>query len=155
MTFLDKTVCYIKYGDDMKNSFYVPLVLSIVIGFISAQIVYNSYQKNILENEYNAYLIKVDGQNNNDSYYVFDESDYTSIVGITTNILNANKLKKIFEKEGMSIYIKPVIIDNEEFINSLKQYDILVNEVDDEKNLISINDVILSSYKELVFDAEM
>lgn len=138
----------------MKKNFLVPLIISIVLGFISAQIVYTYYRQNITSTSYNAYLVKVDGKDEKDEYYIFDEEDDTSVVGITTNLLNANKIKKIYENKNEEVYIKPIVIDNIEFVSNLEQYDILIDEVKDEKNIISINDVILSSYKDLVLNTE-
>lgn len=138
----------------MKKNFIFYLLISIIIGFISAQIVYNSYKSNILQNSYNAYLVKVSGIENNDEYYIFDGNDDTSVVGITTNLLNANKIKQLYKTDDNSVYIKPIVIENDEFVSSLEQYDILISEVDDKKNIISINDAILSSYKELILNSE-
>ena len=138
----------------MKRNFIFYLLISIIIGFISAQIVYNSYKSNILQNSYNAYLVKVSGIENTDEYYIFDGNDDTSVVGVTTNLLNANKIKQLYKTDDNSVYIKPIVIENDEFVSSLEQYDILISEVDDKKNIISINDAILSSYKELILNSE-
>ena len=138
----------------MNKKIIISLIISLIFGFISAQIVFNYYKKNLLENSYNAYIIKVNGKNEDDEYYIFDDKDDSSVVGITTNILNANKIKKIFDEAFDNVYISPVAIENNEFVSNLQQYDILISEVDDEKNLMSINDAILSSYRELVLKIE-
>ena len=138
----------------MNKKIIISLIISLIFGFISAQIVFNYYKKNLLENSYNAYIIKVNGKNEDDEYYIFDDKDDSSVVGITTNIINANKIKKIFDEAFDNVYISPVAIENNEFVSNLQQYDILISEVDDEKNLMSINDAILSSYRELVLKIE-
>ena len=54
--------------------------------------------------------------------------------------------------KNIDSYIKPVVIDNVEFISNLKQFDILLSEVESPENLISINDVIIFKYEEIVLD---
>ena len=75
---------------------------------------------------------------------------YNVYAGITTKLSNASKIKDMYEKDNVTSVIKPIIIDNVEFINNLKQYDVLLSEVDSKDNLISINDVIISDYEELI-----
>lgn len=145
----------------MKKNFLIPLVVSIVLGFISAQIVYSTYRKNLEDSKYNAYLIQIGSYTNEESissiysddfkYLVMKEDNmYNVYAGITTDLINANKIKNIYEKKDLEISIKPTVIDNIEFISNLEQYDILISEVDSDDNIISISDVILSSYEEMV-----
>jgi len=145
----------------MKKNFVIPLIISIALGFLSAQIVYSTYRKNLEETEYNSFLIQVGSYTDKaildstlgiDSEYLIleEEGVYNVYVGITTDLVNANKIKNIYDKKEIETYIKPVIIDNIEFISNLEQFDILIREVEDEENVISINDVILSSYEEIV-----
>ena len=145
----------------MKKGFIIPLVISIVIGIISAQIVYSEYKKKQEVAKYNTYILQggvyttketLDKAINKfDNYIVVSEDDkYYVYIGMTTNLENANKLKKMYEEESIDVYIKETNIDNVEFVSNLEQYDILISGVDSEKNLSSINEVILSTYEELV-----
>ena len=145
----------------MKKNFVIPLVISIILGFISAQIVYSTYRKNLENTDYNVYLIQAGSYNNKDDLekdfslddeYVILEEDgvYNVYVGMTTDLINANKIKNLYSNKNYDTYIKPTVVNNIEFVSNLEQYDILMSEVDDEENIISINDVILSSYEEMV-----
>ena len=145
----------------MKKNFVIPLVISIVLGFISAQIVYSTYRKNLENTDYNVYLIQAGSYNNKDDLekdfslddeYVILEEDgvYNVYVGMTTDLINANKIKNLYSNKNYDTYIKPTVVNNIEFVSNLEQYDILMSEVDNEENIISINDVILSSYEEMV-----
>lgn len=145
----------------MKKNFAIPLIISIVLGFISAQIVYSTYRKNLEDASYNAYLIQIGSYNNkesidevfssNEDYLIVEEDGiYNIYAGITTDIVNANKIKKLYQDKNIATYIKPTVINNIEFVSNLEQYDILISEVENEENIISISDVILSSYKEMV-----
>ena len=145
----------------MKKNFVIPLVISIVLGFISAQIVYSTYRKNLENTDYNVYLIQAGRYNNkddlekdfslDDEYIILEEDGvYNVYVGMTTDLINANKIKNLYSNKNYDTYIKPTVVNNIEFVSNLEQYDILMSEVDDEENIISINDVILSSYEEMV-----
>ena len=84
-------------------------------------------------------------------YLVLEEDGRFNVyAGITTKLSNATKIKDIYESENVESVIKPVVIDNVEFINNLKQYDLLLSEVDNKESVISINDVIISRYEELI-----
>lgn len=145
----------------MKKNFVIPVIISIILGFISAQIIYSTYRKNLEETDYNVYLIQAGSYNNkedlitdfpeNDEYLILEENGFYNVyVGMTTDLINANKIKNLYSNKSYDTYIKPTIINNIEFVSNLEQYDILISEVDDEENIISINDVILSSYEEIV-----
>lgn len=145
----------------MNKSFVIPFVICIVLGFISAQIVYSRYKLNLENSMINAYFIKIGSYDSSDEidniisddfkYLVLEENNVFNVyAGITTDLFNANKIKKIYGEMNFDISIVPVVVDNVEFISNLEQYDILISEVDNNSNIISINDVILSSYEEMV-----
>lgn len=145
----------------MKKNFWIPLTIAIVLGFISAQIVYSTYRNNLSSSSYNAYLLQIASFENVDSissdmkdnadYLIVNENNmYNVYVGITTDLSNANKIKNIYGKKDIEVYIKPTVINNIEFVSNLEQYDLLISEVENEDNLISISDVVLSSYEEIV-----
>ena len=137
------------------------MTIAIVLGFISAQIVYSTYRNNLSSSSYNAYLLQIASFENVDSissdmkdnadYLIVNENNmYNVYVGITTDLSNANKIKNIYGKKDIEVYIKPTVINNIEFVSNLEQYDLLISEVENEDNLISISDVVLSSYEEIV-----
>lgn len=137
------------------------MTIAIVLGFVSAQIVYSTYRNNLSSSSYNAYLLQIASFENVDSissdmkdnadYLIVNENNmYNVYVGITTDLSNANKIKNIYEKKDIEVYIKPTVINNIEFVSNLEQYDLLISEVENEDNLISISDVVLSSYEEIV-----
>ena len=145
----------------MKKNFWIPLTIAIVLGFVSAQIVSSTYRNNLSSSSYNAYLLQIasfenvdsissDMKNNTDYLIVNENNMYNVYVGITTDLSNANKIKNIYEKKNIEVYIKPTVINNIEFVSNLEQYDLLLSEVENEDNLISISDVVLSSYEEIV-----
>jgi phosphoheptose isomerase len=139
----------------MKKDFWIPLIVSIILGFVSAQIVYSTYRKNLDSIEYNAYFLMIDNNDESTETVFSNEFNYLSIdnsvyVGITTSLNNAHKIKNIYDNNNIKVEIVPSIIDNVEFISNLEQYDILISEVSLDENIISISDAVLSSYEEIV-----
>lgn len=155
LTFFYLFILYIFIGDNMKKDFWIPLIVSIILGFVSAQIVYSTYRKNLDSIEYNAYFLMIDNNDESTETVFSNEFNYLSIdnsvyVGITTSLNNAHKIKNIYDNNNIKVEIVPSIIDNVEFISNLEQYDILISEVSLDENIISISDAVLSSYEEIV-----
>lgn len=71
-------------------------------------------------------------------------------LGITCDNNNAKKIKDIYEKKGYQIYIKEQNLSNEEFYNNVTQFDILVNSTDKESEILTIEEVVLANYEELI-----
>jgi len=149
----------------MRKNFLIPLIISIILGFISAQIVYSEYDKKQVVKQNNTYILQggvyttketlekaIKSFNN---YLVVSEDDkYYVYLAMTSSKDNVDKLKKMYENTGIDIYVREVNVDNVEFVSNLEQYDILIRSVDNNDNLVSINEVILSSYEELVLGNE-
>ena len=148
----------------MKLKFIVPILIAIVLGFLSAKIVYGLYDssESIFYNSYflqwgvysdKETLNKTLKDRKIDSYLIVEEDKkYYVYVGITTDKKLAEKIKEIYEKKGNKIYIKTVNLANTEFYSNLEQYDVLLKGVDKEEDIISINKAILASYEEMVLN---
>lgn len=132
------------------------IFLALFFGFITGKSLYNEYKKGLEDTKYNAYLIQIGSFKDDDeidtgNYLVLEEDGmYNVYAGITTKLSNASKIKEMYKEENIEGYIKPTVIDNVEFISNLEQFDILLSEVDNLDNMISINDVIISRYEELI-----
>lgn len=166
-TFFLLFLFYIDNGDAMKRklirSVIIPLLFAVCLGFYGAKIAYGFYQvkQSIEEISHNAYAIQygvytsADTLNKNlsnlDNYVVSQEDGkYYIYLGFTTNYTNLSKIKNIYESMGMDIYTKEIYINNSEFVNNLEQYDVLIDSVNDEEDIMSINEAILSSYDEMI-----
>lgn len=143
----------------MKNKYLIFLSIAVLAGFIFAESIYKKFKESIDESDYNAYLIQIgsfdidDIEIDKSNYLVIEEDGVNNVyAGITSKLSNASKIKELLRKKNIDSYIKPVVIDNVEFISNLEQFDVLLSEVDDPDNLISINDVIISKYEEIVLE---
>ncbi len=145
----------------MKKNLIIPLIVSIVLGFIGAQIVYSNYKDNLEKDNYNTYIIQggvyatrtaLDNAIKKlDKYLVVEDGNkYYLYLGITRNRINADKIKSLYANSEMDVYIKPTIIENVEFVSNLEQYDVLISGVDDFEDIKSINETALSDYEEMV-----
>lgn len=127
-------------------------LFSIIFGFVLGVVIYNDYKSNLDNSLYNAYLIQIgsfksdEGLDKSKYLVLLEDGIYNVYAGITTKLSNATKVKEIYENS----IIKPTIINNIEFISNLKQYDLLLSEINQKDNIISINDVIISNYEEIV-----
>ena len=141
----------------------IPLLVAVVLGFYGAKISYEFYQvkKTVSEVSHNAYAIQYGVFTNADTLkknlsglenYVVSQEDgkYYIYLGFTTDYKNLNKIRKIYEEDDVEVYIKEVFINNSEFVSSLEQFDILLDSVSNEDDIVSINKAILSSYDEII-----
>ena len=142
----------------MNKTFLFPLILAILLGFLSAKIVYSIYNPE-KEETYNSYFVQ-SGVYSSKSVlkeelkkleaYTLEEYDNKTYVyvGISSTLANANKIKEIYQNMGINTYIKKKKINSLEFLSNLEQYDILVDSVSKKEDLISILNVILSTYED-------
>ena len=80
----------------------------------------------------------------------FEDNKYYVYVGITKNKKNALKIQKIYEDMGYQIYIKEVVLDNEQFANNVTQFDLLVNESESSEDVLTVEEVVLANYEEII-----
>lgn len=145
-----------------------PIALSIITGVFMAVFILNQYNnKSKVTTVFNSgellYFLEVgEYQTENDMkansskliYYIYniENNMYHVYVGITKDKNNVNKLKDSFNKKGYSINVKEIYIDNEKFNELLSQYDLLINNVNDEEIINTIQNQIINKYKELILD---
>ena len=140
-------------------------IFSIALGAIAGTILNNTYKEklsNSFLNEEKTYYFIQEGvysstssmqentkdllvktvDSKNDKQYVY--------LGITRDEKNAQKLKEIYENKGYQIYIKEQNLSNEEFYNNVTQFDILINSTNKESEILTIEEVVLANYEELI-----
>ena len=80
----------------------------------------------------------------------FEDNKYYVYVGITQDKENAERIKKIYEDMGYQIHIKDVRLNNEEFANNVTQFDLLVKESSSSEDVLTIEEVVLANYEEII-----
>ena len=151
----------------MKKSFLrsvvIPLLFAVCLGFYGAKISFEVYKlkDKVTEVSHNAYAIQYGVYTNPetltsilsdiDNYVVsLEDGKYYVYLGFTTDYKNLSKIRNMYEEDGTEVYVRELYIDNKEFVSSLEQYDILLDSVSDEEDIISVNKAILSSYDEII-----
>ena len=152
----------------MNKSTIKYILIAITIGVIIGKYIFDLSKEEIKSvintNEEYIYIIQygvysdLDNLNNSVSnlknyIYVKEDDGLHVYVAISKN-------KKILEKIGGflelmdNIYIKRVKINNIEFLNSLDQYDKLINQTSDKDVIINAEKQVLSKYEELILNNE-
>lgn len=95
-------------------------------------------------------IMKENTKNINIKYIEKKDHKYYVYLGITKSESNATKLKKLYEEMGYQIYIKEQSLYNEEFESNLEQFDLLINSATTKEEILTITEVILANYEEIV-----
>ena len=155
------------------NYFKIFIVISftVLIGIFIGTYIYkasnitNSEAKDVFNENVKIYLLQTGvystkesmEENSNDlsDYFYFKDKDgYHVIIGVVENKENIKKIGDSFKLRENNIYMKEVIVNNMEFLESLRQYDILVDSMTDSQGIINAEKQILSKYEELIINNE-
>lgn len=162
LTNYNKQSWYSKTGDIMKKVL-IRGVVYVIIGYILGSFLFKSKleliknitskelyyfleegkvgDKEILENKVSNLTTSVIDYKNND-FYIYR--------GITKDLDAAKKVKKILEDKGFSITIKEKYLNNQEFSTTITQFDNLINTYLTTDEILKVEEVILSTYEEVV-----
>ena len=134
-----------------------PLFLSVICGVICGRLVYGIYDKK-LEVDLNGekiYLIQSGAYSTYDkmvehtllSNYVYYEDDglYKSIIGITENYDNIEKIKNTYDSD---VIVKEYYSKDKELNDKIKEYDVLIKNTSDNKEIKNIISEVLALYKD-------
>ena len=138
----------------------LPIIFGLVVGLVFTKLFYSSYNATMTFNEsVNVYVFQqgvyssLDSvkENVNLNYYIYEKNGdmYYVYSALTTNSNNVDKLKGYFEDLGYSIYVKEVNMNANNFTETLKQYDLLLEKTNDQKTIEAINANVLSVYEEV------
>lgn len=148
----------------MKYKFLMPIILSIVIGFFIGKTFFNNYDNStsVFNEGEKVYFVElgvyssldeIKKIDNYEDYLTLNEEDgYHLYVGITKIAENSQKIKVYYEKLDNNIYIREKYVDNYSFLNILTEYDKICLALLDNKNLIDIERIVISNYKEMILE---
>ena len=148
----------------MKNVY--PIVSAIIIGLCLAKFMFNQYNydpnvSTVFSNGTNLYFLQQGVYSSYDTmeqncasfpHYIYTVSDnkYYVYVAITKSEENLEKLKGYYYNLGYSIYVKELNVSNQEFINILEQYDVLLSKSSENSVIEAITTQTLLKYEELI-----
>lgn len=167
MTFYAKPNCYNKIGDIMKK-IIVPLISAIVIGIVLGKYFFSQYEKDIdpvFQDDEVIYVLQqgvystpenVKKYTTKLDYYIthHDGNYYRVYVAITHNKNNVERLEEYFLSKGNDIYVRELSTNNLEFLELIKQYDLLLASSGGDSEMLQIEKQVLSKYEELILRSE-
>lgn len=156
-------ICYHVIGDNMKKTLFLSLI-SLLLGAFIGDYLYDTYQEKVLGvfKNYNTYYFIQEGvysseeimneniKNISNKIIDYKDNKYYVYLGITTDIANVEKIKNIYEEMGYQLYVKEINLSNEEFYNNVSQFDLLIKNSSKDEEILTIEEVVLANYEELI-----
>lgn len=134
----------------------IPIFLSVICGFLCGRLMFSIYEEkgsNTLSSNI-IYLLEDTTYNNIDdmkastisSNYIYyeDEGKYNVVIALTKNYDNIKKIEEVYNKK---LKINKYLVNDDELINKLEEYD---NKIKESENKEEIKDVIkemINNYK--------
>lgn len=142
------------------------IILCLLVGFFISKYIIDQYQNNddltpVFSDVETVYAIQygvyssVDSMKENTkelTSYVYEDNNglLHVYIGVTSSNFNLNKLNDYFRNYNFSTYTKELEIDNLLFLDSLKQYDLLLEKTTDPSSIKTVIDKVLEKYEELI-----
>ena len=136
----------------MKFKFLVPIFLGVFLGFLIGKVLFNNYNENnitVFQEGEKVYFLKSSVKLEDSNFINMDEFSY---IGISLDNDVINKLKDYYIKD-YKVEVEEKYINNYDFITVLKEYD-KISKLSNIKDLIKVQDIVLSNYKEMVLEDE-
>lgn len=151
---------YTSFGDYMKKllkKVFTPIFLSVICGGICGQLIYQIYDSNIEKDIYGKkiYLIQAGAyqdyenmiKNTSFNHYVYYEDEdgvYKSIIGLTENQNNIDKIKKAYNNEVVvtEYYSKDDVLNKQ-----IEEYDKKIMQTDNQEEIKKQTLEMLKLYK--------
>lgn len=136
---------------------FIPGVISVLFGFVCGKLVYSVYDEDIsnklssskiylVENgEYLTYDTMREENNGNNYVYYKDDDGYKTVVGITRNEDNINKIKSLYSD---SVRVEEYYVSSELLNDKQNEYDLQLSNTDDIYEVREVVDNILNLYRE-------
>lgn len=136
----------------------LPIFLSVLFGGVSAKLVFSNYDKKITEsiNGKKVYLIQVGAYSNYDNmvnntlinkyiYYQDDDGLFKSVIGITENKDNIEKIKSTYEG---NVIVNEYYSDNVNLNKKIEKYDLKLTNTTNNEEIKKIVLEMLELYKD-------
>lgn len=138
------------------RSILVPLIIAIVFGYVGGRFVYKTYRNNLYDSlrssrlylvqngEYDSIEDMREENSSNNYVYYKDDNKYKSVVGITKDYDNINKIKSLY-RDNLSVleyYVANDILDSKQ-----DEYEKKLNNANDLLEVKEAVDNILNLYR--------
>ena len=153
----------------MTKSFFITMLVAILIGAVLGNFLFEQYKlesESVIKEVNSTYFLvegtystetqatkAVTSNTDIDPYIIVKEdANYIVYLAITASNDNLEKLKKMYKEKNVNASIKKMSIENEEFLATLEQMDILLNNAKTNDEITSITEVVLANYQEFVLE---
>lgn len=145
------------------KKYLLTIIVSLLVGFLLSFYMLKEYEKTDIFPVFNesetAYLIQqgvyssMESMQENTTHltdYIYSVIDdmYYVYIGISLDSSNVNKLQEYYKNKDINTIIKTTTLTDQEFIETLRQYDMVLNNTSDEDTIKEICKQVLSKYKE-------
>lgn len=143
----------------MKKVFkglFIPIFVAIICGYIGGKFVYKTYHDNLynslkssklylIENgEYEDINIMREENSKNNYVYYKDDDKYKSVVGITKDYKNIDKIKSLYSD---NLYVLEYYLPNDNIDSKQDEYEKLLYNASNTKDIKEAVDNILNLYR--------
>ena len=140
----------------MKKNVIIVIVLGILTGFLFGNLIYKNYSGieylnedgNIYYVQYGVYTSQdaaLSNASNLDNYLIQEMNDkYYVYLGVTTNYNTALKIQNLYNEQDIHTYIRSDYVSNSETLNKLKEYDLKLEDLEQEEDIQEVIKEIFS-----------
>lgn len=146
------------------KKYIITIVISLLVGFLLSNYILKQYDSNIPliptfgNNNTQVYLIqqgvyssmnsmKSNTSNISDYIYTTIDNMYYVYIGMTLNNENVTKLQEYYKNKNIPTIVKTTTISDSNFIETLKQYDKVLQETSDADTIKEVCKQVLSKYQ--------
>ena len=145
------------------KKYLLTIIVSLLVGFLLSFYMLKEYESVNIIPVFNvketAYLVQqgvyssMESMQKNTSHltdYIYSVIDnmYYVYIGISLESDNVNKIQEYYKSKDIKTIIKTTTISDNDLINSLRQYDMVLKETNEEETIKEIIKQTLSKYKE-------
>ena len=145
------------------KKYLLTIIVSLLVGFLLSFYMLKEYESVNIMPVFNvketAYLVQqgvyssMESMQENTSHltdYIYSVIDnmYYVYIGISLESDNVNKIQEYYKSKDIKTIIKTTTISDNDLINSLRQYDMVLKETNEEETIKEIIKQTLSKYKE-------
>ena len=150
----------------MTKSFFITMVVAIFLGAVLGNFLFEQYKledKSVVREVNSIYFVmegsygtleqaKKATKDIEVKLITKEDANYVVYLAITRNNDNLEKLEKIYNDLKINTTIKKMSIDDEEFLATLEQMDLLIDKTTSQDEILAVNDVVLANYQEFVLE---
>lgn len=144
------------------KKYILTIIVSLLVGLLLSNYMLKKYENSsimpVFSETQNAYLIQqgvyssYENMRNNTSNlsdYIYSNIDgmFYVYIGMTLDLDNVSKLQSYYKNKGIETIVKTTILNDSSFIDSLKQYDLVLKQTSDNSTIKEICKLVLSKYK--------